>query len=134
MRRRSFYMHRRERRLRGKEPKRPRIDVEMQTNAAGAKVLYSIIHPSTDLYIATYSELLIDVTSHELRQPVSAILNCSALVRENLGKLRDELFECYMTGSSFLPQEELLNAMDEDLDALDSIYQVICSFLRVAIS
>ena len=73
------------------------------------------------------SELLIDVTSHELRQPVSAILNCSALVRENLAKLRNDLCECYLAKASFLPDERLLNVIDDDLDALDSIYQVMYS-------
>lgn len=79
------------------------------------------------LILPTSSELLIDVTSHELRQPVSAILNCSALVRENLAKLRNELCNCYLGKSSFLPDETLLSVIDDDLDALDSIYQVISS-------
>ncbi|KAF8576294.1 hypothetical protein K439DRAFT_1640612 [Ramaria rubella] len=77
-------------------------------------------------------ELLIDVTSHELRQPVSAILNCSALVRENLASLRDNLRGCYNKGSSFVPQEALLRVIDEDLEALDSIYQCGLAQERIA--
>jgi signal transduction histidine kinase len=68
-------------------------------------------------------ELLIDVTSHELRQPVSAILNCSALVRANMASLRDELWNCSSKGASYAPPAHLFETMDEDLDALDSIYQ-----------
>ena len=76
------------------------------------------------------AELLIDVTSHELRQPVSAILNCSALVRENLASLRDELLECRKLGSNFVPRQVLLNVMEEDLEALDAIYQVRRSIFK----
>ena len=69
-------------------------------------------------------ELLIDVTSHELRQPVSAILNCSSLVRANLAGHRDELGRFLTQKEPFKPSESLLRAIDEDLEALDAIYQV----------
>ena len=69
------------------------------------------------------AELLIDVTSHELRQPVSAILNCSSLVRSNLARHRDELARALMNKESFRPTKELLGAIDDDLEALDAIYQ-----------
>lgn len=74
-------------------------------------------------------ELLIDVTSHELRQPVSAILNCSTLVKENLFRLREKLQKARETGQGFLPEGDFLGVMDEDLEALDSIYQVSYTFL-----
>lgn len=69
-------------------------------------------------------ELLIDVTSHELRQPVSAILNCSDLVKANLTNLRKDLGKARDNTGSFVPTDDLLSMMDEDLEALDSIYQV----------
>jgi signal transduction histidine kinase len=71
-----------------------------------------------------YAELLIDVTSHELRQPVSAILNCSSLVRSNLDSLRTLIQQSTSSNAPFVATPELLLAMDEDLDALDAIYQV----------
>ncbi|KAG8900969.1 hypothetical protein FRB99_005659 [Tulasnella sp. 403] len=58
-------------------------------------------------------ELLVDVTSHELRQPVSAIINCSQMVRTNLGNLADMLREA--RASSFRPTEALLAVIEEDL-------------------
>lgn len=67
---------------------------------------------------------MIDVTSHELRQPVSAILNCSSLVRSNLAKLRDELERRSQADKSFGLNKELLPKIEEDLEALDAIYQV----------
>jgi signal transduction histidine kinase len=74
-------------------------------------------------------ELLIDVTSHELRQPVSAILNCSALVKANLTNLRDELGAANKENKPFYPSDDLLSLIDEDLEALDSIYQVFGYFV-----
>ncbi|KAG8934381.1 hypothetical protein FRC01_003338 [Tulasnella sp. 417] len=75
-------------------------------------------------------ELLVDVTSHEIRQPVSAILNCSQFVRTNLGNLADALREA---GSApFVPTQSLLKQIQEDLDALDSIYQCGLSQERIA--
>lgn len=63
-------------------------------------------------------ELLIDVTSHELRQPVSAILNCASLVRSNYRTLRSEMFEAQVNKSNFTPSPDLFSTMDEDLQAL----------------
>ncbi|KAL5490593.1 hypothetical protein ACEPAI_5427 [Sanghuangporus weigelae] len=77
-------------------------------------------------------ELLIDVTSHELRQPVSAILNCSSLVRSNLARHRKELGRACMSNAPFRPTKELLRAMDDDLDALDAIYQCGLAQERIA--
>ncbi|THH05145.1 hypothetical protein EW145_g5011 [Phellinidium pouzarii] len=77
-------------------------------------------------------ELLIDVTSHELRQPVSAILNCSSLVRSNLAGHREELGRLYGNNELFQPTEAFLRAIDDDLEALDAIYQCGLAQERIA--
>ncbi|KAI5119585.1 hypothetical protein M0805_006470 [Coniferiporia weirii] len=77
-------------------------------------------------------ELLIDVTSHELRQPVSAILNCSSLVRSNLAGHRDDLVRLHASNRLFQPTDELLQAIDDDLEALDAIYQCGLAQERIA--
>ncbi|KAF8312814.1 hypothetical protein DL93DRAFT_2168193 [Clavulina sp. PMI_390] len=76
-------------------------------------------------------ELLIDVTSHELRQPVSAILNCASLVQENYRSLKSYLVEQAREGN-FNPKANILNMMEEDLEALDAIYQCGLSQERIA--
>lgn len=63
-------------------------------------------------------ELLIDLTSHEIRTPVSAILQCSSLVKENLIALKDQLKWSATTG--FKPTKELLDDLEEDVEALES--------------
>lgn len=63
-------------------------------------------------------ELLIDVTSHELRQPVSAILNCATLVRSNYRVLMNSVLESLNNGSRFVLTAELFATMEEDLEAL----------------
>ncbi|KAH8117651.1 hypothetical protein DFH11DRAFT_1724631 [Phellopilus nigrolimitatus] len=77
-------------------------------------------------------ELLIDVTSHELRQPVSAILNCSSLVRSNLASHRDELSRNFTDNELYKPTEAMLDAIDDDLEALDAIYQCGLAQERIA--
>ncbi|KAG8934383.1 hypothetical protein FRC01_003340 [Tulasnella sp. 417] len=76
-------------------------------------------------------ELLVDVTSHELRQPVSAILNCSQLVRTNLSNLAEALRKS-RAATPFVPTDSLLRQIEDDLDALDSIYQCGLSQERIA--
>lgn len=66
-------------------------------------------------------ELLIDLTSHEIRTPVSAILQCSDLVKENLVALKDQLRGAGPKG--FVPTPELLADLEQDVEALESIYQ-----------
>lgn len=66
-------------------------------------------------------ELLVDLTSHEIRTPVSAILQCSSLVKENLASLRDQLARVGPGG--FVPPPTLLAELEQDLEALESIYQ-----------
>ncbi len=69
--------------------------------------------PSCLSYIKA-AELLVDVTSHELRQPVSAILNCSQLVRTNLENLAEKL-RTVGTGP-FMPTPGLIAILEEDLE------------------
>ncbi|KAL1405025.1 hypothetical protein Q8F55_008648 [Vanrija albida] len=68
-------------------------------------------------------ELLVDFTSHEIRTPVSAILQCSSVVKENLTVLMQELQEAVTSQRGYLPTKKLLVDMEEDLQALESIYQ-----------
>jgi signal transduction histidine kinase/CheY-like chemotaxis protein len=63
-------------------------------------------------------ELLVDLTSHEIRTPVSAILQCSSLVKENLVALLEQLKLSKNFG--FKPTKELLSDMAEDIEALES--------------
>jgi signal transduction histidine kinase len=63
-------------------------------------------------------ELLVDLTSHEIRTPVSAILQCSSLVKENLVALTEQLKLAGPLG--FHPSKELLDDMVEDVEALES--------------
>ena len=63
-------------------------------------------------------ELLIDLTSHEIRTPVSAILQCSSLVKENLVALKEQLK--WAGGNGFVPTKELLHDLEEDVEALES--------------
>lgn len=67
-------------------------------------------------------ELLIDVTSHELRQPVSAILNCATLVRSNYRNLINNIRESWNNQSLFVPNTELFSSMEEDLEALGELF------------
>ena len=66
-------------------------------------------------------ELLVDVTSHEIRTPVSAILQCSSVVRENLVNLKRELETAGPNG--FRPTSGLLAELEADLEALESEYR-----------
>jgi signal transduction histidine kinase len=70
---------------------------------------------------------LIDFTSHEIRTPVSAILQCSSLVKENLESLRLHLTETSASEmlSGRLSMASLLQNLQEDIDALDSEYIVV---------
>jgi signal transduction histidine kinase len=63
-------------------------------------------------------ELLVDLTSHEIRTPVSAILQCSSLVKENLVALFEQLKLSQAVG--FKPTKELLGDLAEDIEALES--------------
>ena len=71
-------------------------------------------------------ELLIDLTSHEIRTPVSAILQCSSLVKENLVSLKDELRATGTAG--FRPNAEFMDNLEQDVEALESE----CAYSRFA--
>jgi signal transduction histidine kinase len=68
-------------------------------------------------------ELLIDITSHEMRNPVSSLMQCAALVKTNLVCLHDQFELGLKEGRPFNPTPQLLSTVVEDLEALDSIYQ-----------
>ncbi|WVR03014.1 hypothetical protein IAU60_000003 [Kwoniella sp. DSM 27419] len=63
-------------------------------------------------------ELLVDLTSHEIRTPVSAILQCSSLVKDNLVVLQEQLKTTGTTGFRATPQ--LMTDLEEDIEALES--------------
>lgn len=75
-------------------------------------------------------ELLIDVTSHELRQPVSAILNCASLVRANYRTLRETLVGHSQKKTPFTPTADLFVQMEEDLEALGMTRSQLSLHLR----
>lgn len=66
-------------------------------------------------------ELLVDLTSHEIRTPVSAILQCSSLVKENLVALKEQLR--FAGNAGFQATPKLLADLEDDVEALESIYQ-----------
>ncbi|KAJ3012499.1 hypothetical protein HKX48_006256 [Thoreauomyces humboldtii] len=66
-------------------------------------------------------ELLMDTTSHELRNPVSAVLQLSSLCRANMQLLYDELQKAVVSETPFSPTESLLNLLAEDIDGMQSI-------------
>ena len=63
-------------------------------------------------------ELLIDSISHEIRIPVSATLQCSSLVKENLVALKGQLK--WSGNLGFKPSKELRDDLEEDVEALES--------------
>nr|XP_019011586.1 uncharacterized protein I206_03688 [Kwoniella pini CBS 10737]OCF50367.1 hypothetical protein I206_03688 [Kwoniella pini CBS 10737] len=77
-------------------------------------------------------ELLIDITSHEIRNPISSLMQCSSLVKTNLLSLQEQLEAVHSNKTSFIPTKQLLNNIEEDLDALESIYQ--CGLAQERIS
>ncbi|KAF8603054.1 hypothetical protein BDV93DRAFT_178308 [Ceratobasidium sp. AG-I] len=73
-------------------------------------------------------ELLIDVTSHELRQPVSAILNSAQLIRSNLVDLRHAL----RANDGQPIDQKLVAALEDDIDSLDAVMQCGLAQERIA--
>ncbi len=70
-------------------------------------------------------EELIDITSHEIRNPISNMMQCASLVRGNLLKLRGELKRAAFPVSA-------LAAIEDDLEALQNIYN--CGLTQERIS
>ena len=77
-------------------------------------------------------ELLIDFTSHEIRGPVSSVLNSALLVKENLASLKDSLALANSTQTGFIPTKALLKDIAEDIEALEGIYQCALAQERIA--
>ncbi|ORY35646.1 hypothetical protein BCR39DRAFT_511288 [Naematelia encephala] len=77
-------------------------------------------------------ELLIDITSHEIRNPISSLMQCSSLVKTNLISLHEQLEMTIKRDTPFYPTEQLLTTINDDLDALESIYQ--CGLAQERIS
>jgi len=77
-------------------------------------------------------ELLIDITSHEIRNPISSLMQCSSLVKTNLLSLQEQMEMALSDGKMFKPTKQVLTTMDEDLEALESIYQ--CGLTQERIS
>ena len=67
-------------------------------------------------------ELLIDITSHEIRNPISSLMQCSSLVKTNLLSLQEQLEKAVQGQDGFKPTKQLLTTMNEDIEALESIY------------
>lgn len=59
-------------------------------------------------------------------------MQCSSLVKANLIGLQDELGRAIEHGVAFQPTRQLLQTIEEDLDALDSIYE--CALTQERIS
>ncbi|KAG9126581.1 hypothetical protein FRC07_002921 [Ceratobasidium sp. 392] len=76
-------------------------------------------------------ELLIDVTSHELRQPVSAILQNAEVVRANMKVLRGALAQC-SANDPYVPTAQVFGELDDDIQALNNITQCAISQERIA--
>ncbi|WVQ71976.1 hypothetical protein IAR50_001519 [Cryptococcus sp. DSM 104548] len=79
-------------------------------------------------------ELLIDITSHELRNPISSMMQMSPhkILYTNLLSLQEQLHLAIAKQKPFNPTRQLMNNIDEDLEALESIYQ--CGLTQERIS
>ncbi|BGP23674.1 histidine kinase [Rhodotorula toruloides] len=78
-------------------------------------------------------ELLIDVTSHEIRNPISAILQNSDFTRSSLQSLRETFL--LLQSRNALPPEldgQLLHDLEEDIEALDAITECGLAQERIA--
>lgn len=96
--------------LRAADAERQRAEADERRRAQGKTFNAGSSSTPTDIDL----ELLVDVTSHELRQPVSAILNCSQLVRANLSSLLEQLQKS--EEKPFIAPQALLKTMEEDLE------------------
>ncbi|GJN89911.1 hypothetical protein Rhopal_002900-T1 [Rhodotorula paludigena] len=78
-------------------------------------------------------ELLIDVTSHEIRNPISAILQNADVTRSSLISLRGKLAALDRAGK-FPPDLDanLLDTLEEDVEALDAITECGLAQERIA--
>jgi hypothetical protein len=58
--------------------------------------------------------------------------HCSSLVKTNLLALQEQLEMAIRTGGGFFPTQQLLTTINEDLEALESIYQCGLSQERIS--
>lgn len=72
------------------------------------------------------------VVSHETRNPVSAVIQCAGLCRSNLSFFRTELASSLANATPFTPTSELLNLLEEDIEALDNITEAALLIERIA--
>ncbi|CED83967.1 response regulator receiver sensor signal transduction histidine kinase [Phaffia rhodozyma] len=77
-------------------------------------------------------ELLIDVTSHEIRNPVSAILQNAELCKDNLKFFHKELHRALTSDVGLRPTTSLLSMIEEDVESLDAIITMAQSQERIA--
>lgn len=71
-------------------------------------------------------------TRHEIRNPISSLMQCSSLVKTNLLSLQEQLEVSVKDTKPFNPTKQLLTTINEDLEALESIYQ--CGLAQERIS
>lgn len=79
-----------------------------------------------------HQEFLVSVVSHEVRNPVSAILQCAGLCRSNLAFFKNELHEALTSSTPFRPTSELVNLLEEDIEALDNVTETALLIERIA--
>lgn len=70
----------------------------------------------------TEVDLLVDITSHEIRNPISSLMQCASMVRTNLVGLCSDFKKLAATGGGFQPTSQLMHTLQEDVEALDNIY------------
>lgn len=78
-------------------------------------------------------ELLIDVTSHEIRNPISAVLQNAEVTRTSLNSIRTTLLN--LKSRSLLPEqlgEAAIHDLEEDIEALDAITECGMAQERIA--
>lgn len=78
-------------------------------------------------------ELLIDVTSHEIRNPISAVLQNAEVTRTSLQSIRTTLEQ--LKEKNALPEqlgENVLHDLEEDIEALDAISECGMAQERIA--
>lgn len=78
-------------------------------------------------------ELLIDVTSHEIRNPISAVLQNAEVTRTSLHSIRSTLLQ--LKENAALPEQlvdSVINDLEEDIEALDAISECGMAQERIA--
>lgn len=70
--------------------------------------------------------------SHEIRNPISNMMHCASLVRNNLMHYRSEMARSLEEKTAYTPPPHVFEMMDEDLEALQAIYN--CGLTQERIS